>query len=273
MPAKVRAVEELGIVKRWMVVLAATAVVGCPKQEEKTNAPVTPEKTAAVEAPKKTIDATSTATVTGFVIFSGTAPAPTMLKVSSDAACTSVHPKEFSSEDVKVADGKVENAFVWVKSGLAEYSFPAPTEPVKVDQRGCMYNPRMIGVRTGQDIEFMNSDPTLHNIASKPSAQNGWNFVTPMNSSGKRNFKKPEVAIKIGCDVHPWMRAYVGVVDHPFFAVSKADGSFSFAGLPAGTYTIGAWHERLGTIEQSVTIAAKESKELSLALPGTPPAK
>jgi plastocyanin len=252
------------------VLLVLATTVGCPKQEEKTKDPDPTEKTAEPVAAKKTIDATTTATVTGAVTFSGTPPESTMLKVSSDAACTSVHPKEFSAEDVKVAGGKVENAFVWVKTGLADYTFTAPAGPVQVDQRGCMYNPRMIGVRTGQEIEFLNSDQTLHNIASKPSEQNGWNFVTPMGSSGKRSFKKPEVPIKIGCDVHPWMRAYVGVVDHPFFAVTKADGSFKFAGLPAGTYTIGAWHERLGTIEQSLTVAAKEAKEIALALPGSP---
>jgi hypothetical protein len=129
------------------------------------------------------------------------------------------------------------------------------------------------GARAGQPIEFLNSDQTLHNISSKPVSQPGWNFVTLQGSSGKRDFKKPEAPIKIGCDVHPWMKAWIGVVNHPFFAVTGADGKFSMAGLPAGSYTITAWHERLGTVDQQITVAAKDRKELALALPGETPSK
>lgn len=246
-----------------VVGIFACVLICCPPKEnpsERGDAAVVEQ-----QPPKKTIDPATTATVSGVVTFNGTPPAPTMLTVSS-ADCQQAHPKEFSAEDVKVNGGKVEDAFVWVKSGLDGYAFPPPTGSVGIDQKGCMYHPRLIGARAGQDIEFKNSDQTLHNISSKPTTQNGWNFVTPQGMSGKRSFKKPEVPVKIGCDVHPWMKAYVAVVDHPFFTVTGADGSFKFAGLPPGTYTIAAWHERLGATEQQVTIAAHEKKEASLEL-------
>ncbi|MCK6545785.1 carboxypeptidase regulatory-like domain-containing protein [Myxococcota bacterium] len=223
---------------------------------------------AAPVAPTKTVDPTTTATVSGVVTFAGTPPAPTMIRASSDAACSKVHPSEFDGGDVLVRDGKVENAFVWVKSGLEGYAFPAPTEPVKMEQLGCMYKPRLVGARTNQEIIFTNDDPTMHNVSAKPKTQKGFNIVTPVGQHGSRTFSKPEVPIRVGCDVHPWMSAYIGVLDHPVFAITGADGTFALKGLPPGSYTIAAWHERLGTIEQTLTIAAREAKTVALALPG-----
>jgi plastocyanin len=222
----------------------------------------------AAPAPTKTVDPTTTSTVTGVVSFGGTPPAPTMIRASSDAACSKVHPSEFDGGDVLVKDGKVENVFVWVKTGLEAYAFPMPAEPVKMEQLGCMYKPRLAGVRAGQEIVFTNDDPTMHNVSAKPKTQKGFNIVTPVGQHGSRTFQKPEVPIRVGCDVHPWMSAYLGVVDHPLFAITGPDGAFTLKGLPPGTYTIAAWHERLGTIEQRLTIAAREAKTLDLALPG-----
>jgi plastocyanin len=254
-----------------VVVAFSCALLCCPSPKDKETALADAAVAAIDTAPqKKAIDPTTTATVTGVITFSGTPPPSTMLTASS-ADCQAARPKEFSAEDVKVNGGKVQDAFVWVKSGLEAYAFPLPKEPVKVDQKGCMYHPRIIGVRAGQDLEFTNSDATLHNISSKPASQGGWNFVTPQGMAGKRSFKKPEVPVKIGCDVHPWMKAYVGVVDHPFFAITGPEGTFTMPGLPAGTYTIGVWHERLGGTEQSVTISAKELKNVTMELRGSAP--
>jgi hypothetical protein len=166
-----------------------------------------------------------------------------------------------------VHDGKVEGAFVWVKSGLEAYEFDPPSGEVTIDQRGCMYQPRVIGARTDQAIVFLNSDETIHNIKSSPKASKGWNFVTPPKGKGSRTLAKQEVMVKLGCDVHPWMTAWVGIVDHPFFAVTGPDGSFSFAGLPPGTYTISAWHERLGTVDATVSLE-KAAVTSDLTLPG-----
>ena len=125
----------------------------------------------------------------------------------------------------------------------------------------------MIGVRTDQDIMFLNSDETIHNIKSSPKKGKGWNFVTPPKGKGSRSLGTEEVMVKLGCDVHPWMTAWLGVVDHPFFAVTKEDGTFSFPGLPKGTYTLSAWHERHGVVETKITVSDPPA-QVDLKLPG-----
>lgn len=255
----------------WAFVAAALALGGCKRpramEEEKGGAP--PDETPAAQAPAgKTVDATTAAVLTGTVSFAGPLPKSTMIKASSDAACAKAHPDAFSAEDVQVRDGRVTDAFVWVKSGLAGYAFPSPKTIIRVAQQGCMYRPRIIGARVDQEIEFSNEDPTLHNVSSKPEEQRGFNFVTTQGQVGRRAFHAPEVPIPVGCDVHPWMRAYVGVFDNPFFTVTGPEGTFEFGGLPPGTYRLGAWHERLGMTELEVTVGPKEQKAVTLALPG-----
>lgn len=222
-------------------------------------------------APKKVVDPATAGSVSGTVTFGGALPPPTMIRASSDAACAKLRPGEFDAGDVLVKDGKVENAFVWVKTGLEAYTFDPPSGPLSVDQRGCMYTPRVFGARVGQEIQFHNSDQTTHNISAKAEKQRGWNIVTLQGVTKTNRFEKPEVAIRLGCDIHPWMRAYVGVVAHPKFTVTPAGGAFALEGLPPGSYTIGAWHERLGQVEAQVTIGPNEAKALDLALPGPPP--
>ena len=123
--------------------------------------------------------------------------------------------------DVLVKDGRVENAFVYVKDGLGDRVFAAPAEPVTIDQRGCLYHPRVTGAVTCQEIVFLNSDPLLHNVHGTPHDSRAWNFSMGVQGS-RRSIRvdKPEVAVEVRCDVHPWMRAYIGVVDHPYFAVT-----------------------------------------------------
>ena len=190
-----------------------------------------------------------------------------MINASGDGACVKARPGSFDAGDVRVKDGKVENAFVWISSGLEEYGFDPPGEAITIDQRGCMYQPRVVGARTDQQIVFLNSDETIHNIKSTPKNSKGWNFATPPNGRGTKSLGKQEVMVKLGCDVHPWMTAWVGIVDHPFFAVTGAEGTFDFSGLPIGTYTISAWHERLGTVESKITVE-REPAKVELTLPG-----
>jgi len=154
--------------------------------------------------------------------------------------------------------------FVYVSEGLGEYSFAVPSEAVHFDQSGCMYTPRVFGVMAGQSIMIMNSDPLMHNIHALPETNRPFTFGMPVQGSQmERNFRVPEVMVKIICDVHPWMGAYVGVLDHPFYGVSGSDGAFSIAHLPAGEYVVSAWHEEYGTTSQTVTVGDGESQEIT----------
>jgi len=176
-----------------------------------------------------------------------------------------------SNESVVVgADGALQNVFVYVKDGLGTLRFPIPSAAVVIDQKGCRYVPHVLGVQAGQRVEILNSDPTLHNIHAVPMANREFNTGQPI--PGMRHahqFTAREVMVPFKCDVHPWMNAYVGVLDHPFFGVTGADGSFELKGLPPGTYTIEAWHETLGAQTQMVTIGAKETGTVAFSFKST----
>jgi plastocyanin len=161
-------------------------------------------------------------------------------------------------------DSGLENVFVSVKSGLGARTFPAPTAPVVLDQQGCHYTPHVVGVQVGQPLEIVNSDDTLHNVHAVPQVNEEFNIGQPIKGmKNTRKFTAREVAILFKCDVHGWMNAYVGVVEHPFFAVTAGGGRFSLETLPPGTYEIEAWHEKLGTETQTVTVGEKETKDIS----------
>jgi hypothetical protein len=218
-----------------------------------------------VQAPEVTTPGkTGTSTVTGTVLFKGTPPVPVMRKVTPD--CSSLR-GVISPEVALSPQGGVKDAFVWVKTGLPPGVYPVPETPVVLDQKGCEYVPRIVGLRVGQPIELRNSDPVLHNVHA------GTTFNVPLANQGMkmtRKFQKPEVMTSVTCDVHPWMRAYAGVVAHPYFGVTGADGGFNLPALPAGTYTIEAWHERLGRVSSELTVGDGESKTVALELSGTP---
>lgn len=193
--------------------------------------------------------------VTGSITLSGEAPAPSKISMDADPTCSSLNSGDVFAEDYVVSDGKLANVFIYVKEGLEGQSFPAPKEMVTLDQAGCRYTPHVLGVQVNQQIEIINSDATLHNVHGMPENSKEFNLGMPIKGMKlKRKFSEPEVMVKFKCDVHPWMSAYVGVLEHPFFAVSGTDGSFTINDLPAGTYTLEAWHEKLGTQTQSITV-------------------
>ena len=163
------------------------------------------------------------------------------------------------------SDGKsLENVFVYVKDGLGNYAFDVPTQPATIDQKDCRYHPHVFGMRVGQPLEIINSDPTLHNIHALPKSNQEFNTGQPIQGmKTTHTFTAKEVMVPFKCDVHGWMNAYVGVVNHPYFAVTDKDGKFELKGVPPGTYTIEAWHEKLGTMTQSVTLGQKDSKEIN----------
>ena len=204
--------------------------------------------------------------VTGKIVAEGTAPTPAPVKTSSDPSCKN---PGLTSEVLLVGDaGALQNVFVYVKDGLGNLVFPVPTKAVVLDQQGCHYVPHVFGVQVGQPIEIINSDPTLHNVHAVAHANREFNAGQPIQGMKMTHtFTAKEVMVPFKCDVHGWMNAWVGVLDHPFFSVTGKDGAFSLTGLPPGTYTIEAWHEKLGAKTQTVTIGDKETKYIAFAFP------
>jgi plastocyanin len=201
-------------------------------------------------------------TLTGKILFTGTAPTPKKIDMGQDPVCANAQGDK-NTEDVVVTDGKLANVFVYVKSGGAvdKYSFDAPSTEVELDQKGCRYHPHVLGVQTKQNVKIVNSDPTTHNIHPTPSKNQEWNQSQPAGSAPlEKSFQRAETLIPVKCNQHPWMKCYIGVLPHPFFAISSdKDGTYTIKGLPPGDYTIVAWHEKYGEQTAKVTIAAKGS--------------
>ena len=147
-----------------------------------------------------------------------------------------------------------------------------PSEEPTFDQKGCMYTPHVIAVDVNQKFKVITSDQTTHNIHPLPAAGTGnigWNKSQPPGAPPiETSWKAEEVAIPVKCNIHPWMRGYIAVFKHPYFVVTNDDGTFDLSNLPPGTYTIKAWHEKLGTASQSITIGANETKDLSFVFKG-----
>jgi len=212
------------------------------------------------------VDPATAADIKGSVTVDGPVPENFPIKMNADPVCArQVSTPQMMETYVVGSDGKtLGNVFVYVKDGLGDLKFDPPTTPAKVDQKDCRYHPHVFGLQVGQPLEIVNSDPTLHNIHAVAKNNREFNNGQPLqNMKTTHTFTAPEVMVPFKCDVHGWMNAYVGVVNHPFFAVTDATGSFNLKSLPPGTYTIEAWHERLGTQTQTVTIGAKETKDIA----------
>ena len=200
--------------------------------------------------------------VTGKIMFTGTPPTPKTIDMGQDPVCVSTATSK-TTDDVMVKDGKLANVFVYVKSGGAvdKFTFAVPAGEPELDQKGCRYTPHVMGVVAKQNIKIVNSDNTTHNIHFTPAKNDDWNKSQPPGTPAlEKSFARAEVLVPVKCNQHPWMKAYVGVLPHPFFSVSKEDGSYTISNLPPGEYTIVAWHEKYGEQTQKVTVGAKESK-------------
>ena len=200
------------------------------------------------------------------MLFEGEVPAPRpATQIASDPTCVAAHPAGLIITDVREQDGRLADVFVYVAGGLEDRVFAAPAAPVVIDQRGCFYVPRVAGVQAGQPIVFRSNDDTLHNVHGEPRASPRWNFGLPRrNAERTLTLDGPEIMVPVRCDVHPWMRLDLGVVAHPFFAVTGADGAFRLTGVPAGAYTLAAWHPTLGTRQAEVDVATGDTTELDL---------
>ncbi|OGU47537.1 MAG: hypothetical protein A3H45_01045 [Ignavibacteria bacterium RIFCSPLOWO2_02_FULL_55_14] len=194
--------------------------------------------------------------VTGKVAFAGTPPKGSPLQMTADPVCKKAHTKPVTGEDVVVnKNGTLRNVIVYVKSGL-KGSFTAPKDKLVFDQMGCLYTPHVLSLMVGQELEVRNSDATLHNVHSLSKANPQFNNAQPMKGMKMTKTFAKEETFKVKCEVHPWMGAYIGVFNHPYHAVTGDDGSFTIKGLPAGEYTIEAWHEKYGTKTATVKVDA-----------------
>jgi plastocyanin len=259
-----RRAQRAALIPGLVLVLSATfAACGGGTSEE-----TAPAASAPIANP---VDPATAGNVTGRVTFEGTAPKAATFRMDSDPNCVQAGGGSGVDESVVIGEGgAVQNVFVYVKDGLGDLRFPVPSTPVVLDQKGCHYVPHVSGVQVGQGFEVLNSDSTLHNIHALPAANREFNTGQPL--AGMRHthrFSTREVMVPFKCDVHPWMRAWVGVLDHPFFGVTGADGTFTLNGLPPGTYTVEAWHEKLGTQTQMVTIGPKESRDIAFSFKST----
>ena len=211
------------------------------------------------------VDPSTAAALRGTVRFEGTPALAQPVRMTSDPNCAAFTDSE---QAIGVGDnGALQNVFVYVREGLGELRFPVPDAPVVLDQKGCMYRPRVLGIQVGQTLEILNSDMTLHNVHALSQTNREFNRGQPLQGIRDRHvFTAREVMVPFKCDVHSWMQAWVGVLDHPYYDVTAADGTFALKNLPPGTYTIEAWHEKLGRSTQMVMLGANESKEIALTL-------
>ncbi len=215
----------------------------------------TPETPVKAIRPAAASAATGGASLQGIVHWSGTAPTREKISMDADPVCQQQHAQAAYKEDVIVNNATLGNVLVYLKEGVSG-SYSAPSTPVVLNQAGCMYKPHVAGIRVNQPLQIVNSDSTLHNINAKPTANRPFNVAQPVQGmKTDKTFTKPEVMVKFKCNVHPWMNAYLGVLEHPFFAVTGEDGSFTIAGVPDGTYVLEAWHEVYGAKTQNVTVS------------------
>jgi hypothetical protein len=248
------------IVKTWMrmggPVVAALWLAGCGGGGDTKTAEKQAESQEAVFKPTG-----DEGGIAGKVSFAGTAPKQKALQMDADAVCAAKHKQAVYPDMVVVnGNGTLKNVFVYVKTGLEGKNFAVPTNPAEIDQEGCIYKPHVLGMQAKQNLKVVTSDDTTHNIHPMPKTNREWNISQPPKADPiMQTFSRPEVSVPVKCNQHPWMKAWIHVVGHPFFAVTGDDGSFDLKGLPPGNYELEAVHEQYGAQTMKVTVAAKQT--------------
>ena len=227
--------------------------------------PVKSDAPAKVEAPKAAPVEVRDAGLGGVVKIKGDIARRKKIKLDADAKCAAMHPEPPLTEDlVADKDGNVQWAFVYVKKGAEGKKGPEPA-PAEINQVGCHYEPHVLGIMVGKDLTVKNSDDLLHNIHALPFDNKEFNFGQPQKGmTEKKSFQKTEVMVKVKCDIHPWMGAWIGVLDHPFYAVTDAAGKYEIKGLPDGKYTIEVWHEKYKSVTAEVEVKGSATANFEL---------
>ena len=200
--------------------------------------------------------ATGGAKIAGRVLYEGDPPKRRVINTAKDPQCAKLHgDKPVLDEDLIVTDGGLANAFVFVRRGAPKSTDPPPEKPAELNQRGCMFHPRVQAIRVGQKLLVGNADPVTHNVRSFPALNAAFNFGQPPDTPPRqRLFDKAEREIEVQCDIHPWMHAYIFVMEHPYYCVSADKGAYSIDGLPPGEYMLECWHEKLGRQRKTITM-------------------
>jgi plastocyanin len=231
------------------------SLILAPACNKKDNVGTEPEK------PVTKIDPSTAAMIQGTIRLEGTIPPARPIDMTADPGCRGAN----SAETIIGKDGGLQNVFVYVKTGLGEHRFMVFLPTVTVDQDGCRYHPHVVGLMTGEKITFRNNDPTTHNIHASGQNNQQWNESQAPNAPLlQKTFSQPEIMLPIKCNQHPWMRMYVNVVSHPFFAVSGVQGEYKINGLPPGSYTLAFVHEKLGEQDVPITIEPNDKKIVDL---------
>ena len=209
--------------------------------------------------------------VQGVVHFDGEHPKLKPILITGDPYCTKVNEGRvvYSQDDEVNSNNTLPNVFIYVESGLKSNHFRPPAVTVTLDQVKCMYVPQVLGIMVGQKLRVVSSDLTTHNTQVMPKSNRAWNQTqTPGAPPFTKVFTYPEIMVPVTCNVHPWMSAYIGVVDNPFYAITGDKGAYSIKGLPPGQYTIGAWTVAFGTAAERVDIKPGQMTALDFTFHG-----
>lgn len=213
------------------------------------------------------VDPATAGTLSAVVRFQGVVPTPREVVMRSAPVCAAAHGTPVLDPSLQVTNGRVAQAVVWIREGLEGWGFAPPADRVIVDQRGCLYEPRVSVAMVGQPVEFRNGDPEAHNVHGRSASGRVWNFMLSRQGTSRTvTFSEPEVAVSIGCDIHPWMAGFLAVLPHPFAAVTNPQGEVSISGVPPGEYTVSVWHEKLGRQDRRVTLLPRGSVEVEFLL-------
>jgi plastocyanin len=244
-----------------LAVLATLVITGCGKKQGSETS-----EQRATSAPAATIDPSTAGFVTGTVTLDGTPPVLKPINMSAEPCCQKAHSGPVVPPEVVTGEkGVLANVVAYIRSGLGDHSFETPKDPVTLNQQGCMYDPHVVARMAGRTLGVKNTDQTTHNIHPMPKDNREWNKSQPAGAAPMDDsFARGELAIPVKCNPHPWMKSYIYVLKNPYFAVTSRTGPFELENLLSGMYTIGAWQEKYGTAEQTVTIGPKESKAISL---------
>lgn len=237
-----------------IIVVCFTTFFGCGKEKEETPPPP--------NLPK--VEELKPSTLHCKALFSGIVPKMNMIKMNADAKCLKMHTQPVYFQNTLVNDkGLLQNVFIYIKEGLPNKTYPTPKKPVIIDQEGCLYHPHVFGIQVNQPLRIENSDAVLHNIHALPTINKAFNFAQPMKGmKSEVTFSVPEIMVRVKCDVHSWMGCYIGVLDHPFYAVTDSNGTCDITGLPPGEYLVSAWQEELGSVEQKVSVKEGTSEDI-----------